>query len=478
VKSKGDGFMRVGDDPGHGGSDPGAIGPTGLKEKDVTLPIGLMLGELLKFNGIEPVYTRQTDTSLVKREGLSFKEWQKRELNAREKIIDDAKCDIAVSIHCNGSTDPRHKYISTYIYARGGKAEHLAIFVQRHLVESTGWEDGGIKVGNLHMVRETDMPAILVELGFITNEKQEAWLKEKNNQYKLAKAIAQGICDYYCRPFKEPGEEKKEMGMFKDVDPKKWYAGAVEEAARLGLMSGIGAMVFDPERAVTRAELAAVAVRLYKATNEDFVEVIHKVLPSVVQVENFELGGLGSGTIISENGLVLTNAHVIMGEKEIKDNKGNVIDKIKTQAKTVGFRTTELDWSYAEGPVIAVDEKYDLALCQIELKQKFPALPFGKFESVKKAQKVMAIGSPLGMIGSVTEGVVSAIREDLRTSGDIYIQTEAEINPGNSGGTLVNLDGELIGVPSCKLSGVGIEGLNFAIGLPTVERFLKQYGVL
>jgi N-acetylmuramoyl-L-alanine amidase len=471
-------MIRIGLDPGHGGSDSGAIGPTGLQEKDVTLSIALMLGELLKFNAMEPVFTRKTDMSLVPREGLSFKEWQKQELNVREKIIDDAKCDIAVSIHINASDKKSAKYISTYIYARGGKAEILAIFVQRHLVKVTEWEDGGIKVGNLHMVRETDMPAILVELGFISNEKQEAWLKKKDNQYKLAKAIAQGICDYYCRPLKEPGKEIKEMSMFKDVDSKKWYTKIVEEAARLGLMSGTGDGKFEPDKPLTRAELAAVAVRLYKATNEDFVEVIHKVLPSVVQVENFELGGLGSGTIIREDGLVLTNAHVVMGEKEIRDSKGNVIDKIKTQAKTVGFRTTELPWSYAEGPVLSVDEKYDLALCQIELKEKFPALPFGKFESVKKAQKVMAIGSPLGMIGSVTEGVVSAIREDLRTSGDIYIQTEAEINPGNSGGTLVNLDGELIGVPSCKLSGVGIEGLNFAIGLPTVERFLKQYGVL
>jgi N-acetylmuramoyl-L-alanine amidase len=459
-------MFRICLDPGHGGKDRWNRGPTGYVEADGVLDIALECGKPLKENGLDVIYTRTSDVN------LTWTNKYLRDLPARAQFANQHKANFFVSIHTNAGS----KFsggIETFCYKRGGKGECLAQSIQKALVEALGLQDRGVKEANFAVLRETDMPAVLIEVAFHSNPEEEALLKDPAFRKKAAEAIAKGIINYLgIQP------KKGESGMFLDVEKKKWYAGVVEEAARLGLMAGTGNGKFSPDQPMTRAELAAVAVRLYKATNEDFVEVIHKVLPSVVQVENFELGGLGSGTIIREDGLVLTNAHVVMGEKEIRDSKGNVIDKIKTQAKTVGFRTTELPWSYAEGPVLSVDEKYDLALCQIELKEKFPALPFGKFESVKKAQKVMAIGSPLGMIGSVTEGVVSAIREDLRTSGDIYIQTEAEINPGNSGGTLVNLDGELIGVPSCKLSGVGIEGLNFAIGLPTVERFLKQYEVL
>lgn len=80
--------------------------------------------------------------------------------------------------------------------------------------------------------------------------------------------------------------------MFKDVDKNKWYAKDVEEAAKLGLIMGTGKDKFEPEKTLTRAELAAVAVRLYKATNEDFVEVIESVLPSVVQIKNNLTGSL------------------------------------------------------------------------------------------------------------------------------------------------------------------------------------------
>jgi S1-C subfamily serine protease len=256
--------------------------------------------------------------------------------------------------------------------------------------------------------------------------------------------------------------------VFKDVDPKKWYAGVVEEAAKLGLMVGTAPGIFEPDKPTTRAELAAIAVRLYKATNEDFVEVIHNVLPSVVQVENFELGGLGSGTIIHPAGYVLTNCHVI--SQTTKQSDGN---ESFVAAKTVGFRTPEA-WRYAEGPVLAYDRKRDLALCKIELSEVFPTLPFAAWSKVGQAQKVLAIGSPLGLIRSVSEGVVSAIRDGLYGFPGTLVQTEAEINPGNSGGALVNLAGGLIGVPSMKLVDVAVEGLNFAIGLPTVLAFLEE----
>lgn len=211
---------KVGIDPGHGGIDPGAIGPTGLKEKDVNLPVALELGRILEKHGFDVVYTRKTDTSLVeKTSDMTGTEWQKLELNAREKILDDAKCDVAISIHCNASANPRADYIATFIIARGGKAETLAIIVQRYLVEVTGWEDAGVMTKNLHMVRDTDMPAILPEMGFISNPDQEEWLREEMNQKKLAYAIGRGVCEYFGVGYKEPkpkGDKKLKL-VFQEV---------------------------------------------------------------------------------------------------------------------------------------------------------------------------------------------------------------------------------------------------------------------
>jgi len=99
-------------------------------------------------------------------------------------------------VHCNSSTRQEASYISTFIQAQGGQAEQLAKRVQAELVQTTGWEDGGVRVKNLHMTRETRMPAILCECGFISNPEQEKQLRQPEMQKKLARAIADGILDY------------------------------------------------------------------------------------------------------------------------------------------------------------------------------------------------------------------------------------------------------------------------------------------
>lgn len=174
--------MRIGIDPGHGGRDPGAIGPTRLYEKDVTLGIGLELGRLLKDAGLEPVLTRTDDRTV--------------ELITRSALLNNTKCDLAISVHINSATRQEASYISTFIQAQGGEREKLAKNVQAELIQATGWPDGGVRVKNLHMTRETRMPAILVECGFISNLEQEKQLRQPEMQKKLARAIADGILDY------------------------------------------------------------------------------------------------------------------------------------------------------------------------------------------------------------------------------------------------------------------------------------------
>lgn len=208
--------MKIGIDPGHGGKDSGAIGPGGLKEKDVVLAVSLELEKLLKHNGFDTVITRKSDTF--------------PELIERSNMFNRAKCDLAISVHCNAATSTRADYISTFIQGRGGKAETLAIYVQRHLAQTTGWEDGGIRVANLHMTRETKMPAVLVELGFISNPAQEKWLKVPENQKKLAEAIARGVCDSQGKAYKAHKEETKKqanslVGMKIETDAKVVFNG-------------------------------------------------------------------------------------------------------------------------------------------------------------------------------------------------------------------------------------------------------------
>lgn len=208
--------MRIGVDPGHGGKDSGAIGPSGLKEKDVVLAVSLELEKLLKYNGFDTVITRKSDTF--------------PELIDRSNLFNRTKCDLAISVHCNAATSPRADYIATFIQGRGGKAETLAIYVQRHLAQSTKWEDGGIRVANLHMTRETKMPAVLLELGFISNPAQEKWLRVTENQKKLAKAIAQGVCDSQGKAYKAHKEETRDqanslVGMKIEADAKVVFNG-------------------------------------------------------------------------------------------------------------------------------------------------------------------------------------------------------------------------------------------------------------
>ncbi len=128
-----------------------------------------------------------------------------------------------------------------------GLAVTLAIFVQQHLLEMTGRDNGGVRTGNFHMVRNTDMPAVLCELGFITNPKQEQWLQHTENQHKLSETIARGACDFYAREFKR-GEDDD---MSSDVDKKRWSYRDIMAMAALKIKTGYPSGTFKPNQPVT-----------------------------------------------------------------------------------------------------------------------------------------------------------------------------------------------------------------------------------
>jgi|TARA_R110000851_G_scaffold165169_2_gene309881 serine protease Do len=163
--------------------------------------------------------------------------------------------------------------------------------------------------------------------------------------------------------------------------------------------------------------------------------------------------GVGSGFIISEDGYILTNTHVVAGASDIQ--------------------VTLTDGQEYKAEVIGTDARTDVALIKIDAQDLKP-LPIGTSTTLKKGQWVLAIGSPFGLESTVTSGIVSAINRD---TGDYlpFIQTDVAVNPGNSGGPLLNLAGEVVGINSQIVSrSGGFMGISLAIPIDEAMRVVEQ----
>jgi N-acetylmuramoyl-L-alanine amidase len=178
-------------DPGHGGSDPGAVGATGTKEKDNTLAISLLLRDKLEKNGATVIMTRDSDRD-VSYPSSSADE----ELGTRVDIANDSGADIFISIHNDAFANTAASGTTVYHY---GDAESvkLAGFVQKCLVDELGTKDRGTRFASFYVIRYTDMPAILVEAAFISNPEEEVLLASVEGRYKAAASIFQGIVKYF-----------------------------------------------------------------------------------------------------------------------------------------------------------------------------------------------------------------------------------------------------------------------------------------
>lgn len=209
----------------------------------------------------------------------------------------------------------------------------------------------------------------------------------------------------------------------------------------------------------------------------------NKALPSIVGISisyNVSAFGMtqtaeaaGSGVIITKDGYILTNNHVVSSSDSSSYYSVSEATKI-----TVSLYGSEEKY---EATIIGTDEQTDLAIIKINAEGLTPA-ELGDSSSVKVGEFVLAIGNPLGLDTSVTSGIISALERDITIDdGSSYhvIQTDCAINSGNSGGALVNSNGQVIGINTLKLSGTGIEGVGFAIPInDTVDIFnqLIEYG--
>ncbi len=178
-------------DPGHGGSDSGAVGATGTLEKDNTLAISLLLRDRLEKNGATVFLTRDSDKD-VSYPGSTADE----ELGARVDIANESGADIFISVHNDAFTSPAAAGTTTFHY---GDAEsiRLAGQVQKCLVSELGTRDRGSRFASFYVIRYTDMPAILVEVAFISNPEEEMLLASVDGRCKAADSIFQGVVKYF-----------------------------------------------------------------------------------------------------------------------------------------------------------------------------------------------------------------------------------------------------------------------------------------
>ena len=217
----------------------------------------------------------------------------------------------------------------------------------------------------------------------------------------------------------------------------------------------------------------------------------NKILPSIVGIEVtynvtsnsfFGFGGpststataTGSGIIISEDGYILTNNHVVDSSSSSSsysyyDISDATSVKVKLNSDIYGSDAT------LDAKIVGKDSQTDLAVLKIE-KKGLTAAEFANSDEAVVGEFVMAVGSPLGLDTTVTTGIISAVNREVQSDGNKYvcIQTDAAINSGNSGGALVNSEGKVIGINTLKLSGSGVEGIGFAIPINSTLDIVDQ----
>ncbi len=223
------------------------------------------------------------------------------------------------------------------------------------------------------------------------------------------------------------------------------YACSEVEAARLEPIASTNPSLLLVQNRQTTPESESSA-----DSEQAGIRVYQRALPAFVTINAG--GSSGSGTIVRADGLVLTNEHVVRGARR----------GIVTVVANNGDRY--------RGRVLATDAANDLALIQLETNDRFPVIPLADGSAIQVGQRVYAIGSPFGLSGTLTTGILSRIGRN----GDL--QTDASLNPGNSGGPLLNSQGQLIGVNKAIFSpdGRSNSGIGFATSAPIARRFIQQ----
>ncbi|MCL6611165.1 MAG: N-acetylmuramoyl-L-alanine amidase [Peptococcaceae bacterium] len=229
-------MFKVVIDLGHGGRDPGAIGQSGVQEKDVTLAVALKVKSILKpVAGV--ILTREGDDDI--------------DLAPRADVANKAGADCFVSIHCNSAANPKAQGTETYFYPGSEEGKKLAALLQKNLVAALRLADRGVKQANFAVLRLTECPAALAEIAFISNMQEESLLASEDFQQHAAQAIAAGIAEYLGIALPEGGNQTM---------PEQWKFDIIEKAKQAGLIT----QDHDPDETAPKWFVLAVALNLLK----------------------------------------------------------------------------------------------------------------------------------------------------------------------------------------------------------------------
>ena len=310
--------------------------------------------------------------------------------------------------------------------------------------------------------------------------------KENNSNFKTV----QNPNSY--KGYETNNKSKSETSFLKSVFIP-FVSGVVGCAVVVGTCFGVPSIrsnILGTENSESRSSTSSEANGYVSQTSlsnysDTAVYAANKILPSIVGITvEYNVNSLismfgnrgqsstatasGSGIIISEDGYILTNNHIVSSSSDSDFYEVSSATKV-----TVKLFNDETEY---EAKIIGTDEQTDLAVIKID-KNDLPKAEFADSDNIKVGEFAMAVGNPLGMQSSITCGVISAVNREITDSDGItynLIQTDAAINAGNSGGALVNSEGQVIGVNTLKLQGEGIEGMGFAIPINSTEDVTSQ----
>jgi N-acetylmuramoyl-L-alanine amidase len=184
-------------DPGHGGKDPGAIGPTGVHEADVVLDVSLDLARQLREWGAEVRLTRESDQQVAGPDA-----GKREDLQARVDLANTWPAEIFLSVHSNANNDREVKGTEAYVSRSSSDAsKKLAASLHSHMVSDLGLADRHVLKADFYVIKHTSMPGMLMEIAYTSNPEEEAKLGNPDFRHQAASAMAEGIKDYFTVPF-------------------------------------------------------------------------------------------------------------------------------------------------------------------------------------------------------------------------------------------------------------------------------------
>jgi len=187
-------------DPGHGGYDPGAVSSQGIYEKAINLQIAQRVKEMLRPSGIEVFLTREEDLDYVPN-GVKGKTTRKQiDLNRRIEMANEEKADILVSLHVNATVTGQNSGAETFYHYKSESGKRLAELIQQEMIKITGMNRRIAKPGDFYIIKNSNMPTVIVEVGYLSSPKEQKKLQQTWYQEQLSRAIAKGIANYFELP--------------------------------------------------------------------------------------------------------------------------------------------------------------------------------------------------------------------------------------------------------------------------------------